>query len=178
MNLAKLLGGAVCGVAFAASAQAAALFPTFELRMETSSIVAGDLIVATPFSNADGTWQPSEGNTTLFIPDFWDWDTSWTPSEATEVSAVLVLDQPLGGLTTQLGGTYANGSVTWSGPAEFVLDDGSKLTLTFGKDISYGYIDATAGYEAPAPVPLPAAGLLLVAGIAGLGAMGRRRKAA
>ena len=177
MNVARLLGGAVCGVAFAASAQAAAIFPTFELQMESSSVVAGELTVATPFSNADGAWQPSEGNTTLFIPDFWDWDTSWAPTEATDITAHLVLDQPAGGLATQLSGTYANGDLTWSGPAEFVLGDGSKLTLTFDDDISYGYVDATAAYEAPAPVPLPAAGVLLLAGMAGLGGLARRRKA-
>jgi hypothetical protein len=46
-----------------------------------------------------------------------------------------------------------------------------------GQDGSTKDINNTGVFDAPSPVPLPAAGWMLIAGLGGLAAMGRRRKA-
>ena len=92
--------------------------------------------------------------------------------------------------TSYLLGMFQEGSVTWNDPLELTFGNGGSLRLglsneTFNEglfDLSCGQcngvVDLTATYTSASvtPVPLPAAGWLLLASIGGLAALRRRKQ--
>ncbi len=85
------------------------------------------------------------------------------------------------------------GKVTWDNPVIFTFGQTGKFALSLSNEVfNYGWfglgegyhrgatVHLTAKYLSPdvAPVPLPAAGLLLIGGLFGLGFVSRRRRVA
>lgn len=75
---------------------------------------------------------------------------------------------------------FGSGTLSFPGYASVDIGDvlaGSSIYLTFSNPVgSVGF--TTTVYGDAAPVPLPAAGLLAIAGVAALGAVGARRRKA
>ncbi|WP_126975459.1 VPLPA-CTERM sorting domain-containing protein [Frigidibacter oleivorans] len=137
---------------------------------------------------ADSDFSADEGTTTQF--DFLTFTGEGTGYLSYGIEVNLVFDGPEpftltasgSGSGLLLSGSIIGGTLMWddSVPATFTLSDGSMVTIDFkdhaaltlgGTTTSSGFITVT-----PAPVPLPAGGLLLVGALGGL-ALLRRRKA-
>ena len=117
---------------------------------------------------------------------------SFTFGNAFDADAVLGVTQ---GTVLQFTGSFNGLTASWgNGEAQSILgstsqalfsvstllDSGSSdvLTISWG-DVTGAFAAinlAIASVEAPTPVPLPAGGLLLLSGLAGIGAMRRRAK--
>jgi hypothetical protein len=90
-------------------------------------------------------------------------------------------------------GLFQGGSVSWGSPLSLLFGNGGQLDLALNDaDFNWGLFGTTPGQkhgatinltatyvsESIAPVPLPATGLLLIAGLGGLAVARRRKKAA
>jgi len=87
----------------------------------------------------------------------------------------------LAGMVTGPDGQMGTSVGTWTEiTAEFIAETAATYTLRFaaiGESNSYGGLMDDVSIDYVAPVPVPAAGLLLLGGLGGLAALKRRRKA-
>lgn len=153
----------------------------------------------------DWTWTPAAAGDDITVDHFIDWSILLTPGHVPflgsvpptggglyDVEVVLAFSDPnLGSSNTETGlagfgtllGTLGGGFLTW--------DNGGEGTIAFGDGSELGYnlaglLDGGLGVSSSsaitftansiAPVPLPAAGWMLLAGLGGLVAMKRRKK--
>lgn len=99
-------------------------------------------------------------------------------------------DGVLDGGSRGFGGIVQFGAVAWDNPLVLEFGNGGEIEFSLsnetfnwglfglGEGEKYGATVQLTAYYTVAPVPLPAAGGLLIAGIGGLAALRRRRKAA
>ncbi|MCG6883232.1 MAG: VPLPA-CTERM sorting domain-containing protein [Silicimonas sp.] len=108
-----------------------------------------------------------------------------------DVTAKLHFTQPgvASGQTTGDGNAFVflyglvnKGSVSWHGPANIDFGGGYSVQVTldsfFEKGLLQNSLKTGGTFKTTTPVPLPAAGWLLLAGLGGMAAMKRRSKAA
>jgi hypothetical protein len=140
------------------------------------------------------TFALGEGGSQTF--DFLNFNYRGDPRGTYRISASLALSQPLSTVVsdtagveiTTVSGQLSQGRLRWDRTVPTVVNmaDGSAFSVIFN-DFDYGQgswlqgpLVATATIEAldVAPVPLPATGLLLLAGMGAMVALRRRRDAA
>lgn len=204
--LKRLFAGAIAaGMLFSNTAFAATSYPTFVLDTASSSInitetcVFGCVSLEADFAaGADAfSWTPTGPNDMTYEGDFIDWTVGARGASFFDVEVTLAFSAPdaasgstTGGggaasFTSSLFGIVSGGYLTWDGPATINFAQGSSIDAIFDGTIALGLgTTTTTGAKFVgndivadiAPVPLPAAGWLLIAGVGGLGAMSRRRK--
>lgn len=163
--------------------------------------VPGSCTLSASFSHsaAGWSWTPAAEGDVISVPDFIDWEIQTTNGRfgfpptgggLYDVSVNLAFSSPepasslesgRAGFVTVLG-AVSGGFVTWSGGGEGVISfaDGSKLAYNLEGALTGGLgKSASTGIEFTAvelaPVPLPAAGVLLLAAIGGMGVLRRRK---
>lgn len=145
--------------------------------------LAPGLTSASPFALGEGETESFD-----FIKFSGDGTTGLT-GRSFEITATLAFTTPASSTTSGgsgtaylLGGYITAGSLYWNDvPASIVLDDGSEITVNFAgghgllldgkKTYTSG---ASVTVDSIAPIPLPAAGLLLLGGLGTLGILRRR----
>lgn len=138
-------------------------------------------------------WTPTSPTDSIDVANFFDWKVSGSGFETYTVDVTLAFSSPDASSTTGSGGGYyatlfgvvSKGSLIWDDVPSLTFAQGSTLDIEFddikfaaglGNRISSGA--SFAGNTVIAPVPLPASVPLLGAGLLGLWAVGRRKKAA
>jgi len=189
------------GMLFSGTASASTTYPTFVLDTASSSInltktsVFGRATIDAEFAaGADAfSWMPTGPNDMTYEGDFIDWTVGGFGKTKFDVEVTLAFSAPDaasgsttgGGFAATFFGIVSGGVLTWDGPATVAFAQGSSIDVVFDGTIELGFGNSTTtgakfiGNDIVgdiAPVPLPAAGWLLIAGVGGLGAMSRRRK--
>lgn len=142
------------------------------------------------------------GSATETVDNFIEWDIEGTPTwwgtdivglggKSYNVSATLHFSSPTPGGTSgsndgeaaflTVGGLLGAGGLTWDngGVGTVYFDNGYRITYDLHDGFTAGVgSKAYSGVTFTAAVPVPAAGLLLVGALGGLGALRRRKKAA
>jgi hypothetical protein len=136
-------------------------------------------------------WDAAAPSDTLVIGDFIDWSVgAGLGGETYDVEVSLAFSTPdaasgstggWAGVGTILG-IISGGILTWDGPGIVNFADGSVLSFLMHPVAAGGFGSATTtgvtfAVDNVAPVPLPAAGFLLLGAIGGLAAMRRARAA-
>lgn len=134
-------------------------------------------------------WDAAPPSDTLVIGDFIDWAVGpGLGGETYDVEVSLAFSTPdaasgstggWAGVGTILG-VISGGILTWDGPGVVNFADGSVLTFLMHPVAAGGFGSSTTTgvtfkVDNVAPVPLPAAGLMLLVGIAGIAAVRRSR---
>lgn len=199
-----LLTASVVGLM--ATAANAATYPTFVFDESESAISVtpngslcwGCSLSASFSAGVDGaSWTPTSATDSWTIGNFIDWDAAGGFGGALyNVAITLAFSSPDPTITSGTGaagyasffGVISGGFLTWDPIASLVFDQGSTLDIDLEGGISFGFgTNVSSGVtftgnpiigNTIAPIPLPATGLLLLAGLAGLGAARKRKKAA
>lgn len=169
---------------------------TFSFDAANSSVTITDTLnlcfgcgITTSFLPVADWSTPAGGSTTVDVDDFIEWTVdSGLGSKLFNVEVTLAFDSPSSdsGSTTGQGGVgtifgvFSGGFVTWNGPGTIDFDDGSQVVFTLESAAVIGKGATTStGVEfvSTTPIPLPAAGWLLLAGVGGLAAAKRRTSA-
>ncbi len=195
----------VCAVALATFIAAPSAYATtFTVDMANSSVALTDSgsgficsltscgIDAQLASGLSGTTfdLDNPGDTETF--DFLTFSGTGTGTATYDVEATLAFDPPSASVTSGgsgnvllLSGNIVAGLLTWNDvPATLFLADGSEVLVDFegGVGIFLGSSTTTTASvtleSVPAPIPLPASGVLLLAGLGGLSLMRRKRRSA
>jgi len=195
-----LLTASVIG--FIAASAEAATYPTFVFDGSSSSITVtpdnslcfGCSLSASFSSGVDGaSWTPTSGTDSWTISNFIDWTASGAAfGVATyDVSVTLAFSSPDAASTSGSGeagfatlfGIVSGGALSWNSISDIIFAQGSILSVSLEDGLQIGTgTTATTGVtfvgNPISPIPLPASGLLLLAGISGFGLMRKRKKAA
>jgi len=179
----------------------AATYPTFVFDESASSISLTEThsfcfrcSLSAEFSaGVDGaSWTPTSATDSWSIGSFIDWTGHGVLGAGLyDVAITLAFSSPDPTSTSGTGtagfatlfGAISGGVLSWDPIANLDFAQGSSLAVDlhggaiigFGSQVSTG---VTFTGDTIAPVPLPATGLLLLAGLAGLGAARKRKKAA
>lgn len=184
------------------AAAEASTFPVFAIDGSTSSITVtegidlcfGCSLSASFSAGVDGaTWTPTSPTDSWNIANFIDWNASGSGFGAAVYNVALTIgfsspDAASSSTTGDVGflsifGHVNAGLLIWDSIGDLTFAQGSTLSIALqggaaigtGNTVSSG---VTFTGNTIAPIPLPASGLLLLAGVAGLGSLRRKRKAA
>ncbi|HHI93620.1 MAG TPA: VPLPA-CTERM sorting domain-containing protein [Gammaproteobacteria bacterium] len=176
-------------------------YPTFTFDESASSISVtpnGSLcfgcdLTASFSAGVDGaSWTPTSATDSWTIGNFIDWNAAGGFGGALyDVAVTLAFSSPDPASTSTTGaagyasffGVISGGFLSWDPVPSLTFAQGSTLDIALEDGIAIGFgtsvsTGATFTGNTIAPVPLPATGLLLLAGIAGLGVARKRKKAA
>jgi len=198
------LAVAAMSMTLAAGAQAAT-YPTFVFDAGASSVQIDETIdLCYGPGGSDGCqvtyeflpvadWTPTSPTDTNPVDDFLKFTVgSGLGGSLLDISATLAFSAPSDSSGTQNGiggvgkiwGKFSGGFIDWADKGTINFDDGSTLDFYLEDLVAGGYhnnsatIGVTFKGNEIAAVPVPAAGLLLVGALGGLGALRRRKKAA
>lgn len=155
-------------------------------------------------TSGTGSFDLDVGNSITFdLFDIWTTEGSVNPDDTVPQSIFVDFDltNPVASGTAggssvgekKLWGAFQGGSVSWGSPVSLMFGNGGQIDFALSDEtFNWGLfgthpgqrhgatVQLTATYvsESVAAVPLPASGLLLIAGLGGLAAVRRRKKAA
>lgn len=194
-----LLTASVVGL-MATSANATP-YPTFVFDESASSVSVtpgaslcfGCSLSASFSAGVDGAeWTPTSATDSWSIGNFIDWDAAGGFGGAIyNVAVTLAFSSPDPASTSASGaagyasffGVISGGFLSWEPIQSLAFAQGSTLDVALEGGVALGYgtsvsTGVTFTGNTIAPIPLPATGFLLLAGLAGLGAARKRKKAA
>ncbi len=182
-------------LAMTSTAALAITYPTFEFDAGASSIAFsqnGSLCLGCSVNyefNDVAPWTPTSANEVNVVNNFIDWDIGGLGAESYDLEATIAFSTPdaASGSTDGYGaywtiyGIVSGGVLSWDGPGTIDFAQGSSVDFYLeGGDFKGWGSSVTTGITFVgndiAPVPLPAAAPLLLAGIGAFGFAGRRRK--